>query len=71
MKYACSLAAKCRTHNAKVGSSIPAAANMLWTWANHLTLLPSLTRAIFGSCLGEYHNLSANRVAPVWSLAAS
>ncbi len=35
----CGLAETCRTHNTEVVSSSPATANVLWTWANHFTLL--------------------------------
>ena len=39
------LADLCRTHKLKVVSSSPATANVLWTWANHFTLLALSTWA--------------------------
>ena len=41
-------------------------ANVLWTWANHFTLFASLTRAIFGTLLGECYNLNADKLCMAW-----
>ncbi len=47
--------------------SSPTTTNVLWTWANHFTLLASLTRAIFDTLLGGYYNLSADKLCTAWS----
>ncbi len=43
----CELVETCRTQYSQVVSSSPATANVLLIWANHFTLLASLTKAIF------------------------
>ena len=53
----CGLVETWRTHNPKVVSSSPTTANVLWTWADHFTLLASLTREKLSTLLGEYYNL--------------